>query len=71
VLSAYPREPAASSLLEAAVSRLGKHRRDPDWPWPEPRLAYDNGRLAQARIAASVALGDQQLLDEGCTCSTG
>ena len=31
-----------------ACARLGR----PSWPWPEPRLAYDNARLAEALIAA-------------------
>jgi hypothetical protein len=35
------------------------------WPWPEPRLAYDNARLAEARIAAGVALERPALVEEG------
>jgi hypothetical protein len=39
--------------------------RDPAWPWPEPRLAYANAVLAEARIAAGVGLDDENLLAEG------
>ena len=65
VLSARPRHAIARSLLEIAASRLGDTSADPEWPWPEARLTYDNARLAEARIAAGVALGDRELLDEG------
>lgn len=65
VLSARPRHVIASSLLEIAASRLGDLAANPKWPWPEARLTYDNARLAEARIAAGVALGDRELLDEG------
>jgi hypothetical protein len=64
-LTARPGEAGAASLLEVASSRLGGLSADPGWPWPEPRLAYDNARLAEARIAAGVTLADQGLLDEG------
>jgi hypothetical protein len=65
VLCAWPHEGVAKSLLMVAASRLGELRNDPVWPWPEARLTYDNARLAQARVAAGVALEDRQLLDEG------
>ena len=55
----------ARALLEKAAARLGTVSADPAWPWPEARLAYDNARLAEGRIAAGVALGDQRLVDEG------
>jgi hypothetical protein len=65
VLSVGPDDPAARSLLNVAASRLGSLSSDQDWPWPEARLAYDNARLAEARIAAGVAANDQRLLNEG------
>jgi hypothetical protein len=65
VLSARPRHAIARALLEIAASRLGHPAADPKWPWPEARLTYDNARLAEARIAAGVALGDRELLEEG------
>jgi hypothetical protein len=57
-------EPAVG-LLRRASRRLGTPSVDPRWPWPELRLAYDNARLAEARIAAGVALGRPDLVDEG------
>ena len=65
VLASRPQHAIARSLLEIAASRLGGLSADPDWPWPEAHLAYDNARLAEARIAAGVALSDQELLDQG------
>jgi len=57
--------PRAARLLDAAVAGLGRRSSDPAWPWPEPRLAYANAVLAEARIAAGVALGDPQVLADG------
>lgn len=55
----------ARGLLERAVAGLGAASGATGWPWPEPRLGYDNARLADARIAAGVALADDRLLREG------
>ena len=52
-------------MLDATVSALGSVSSDPDWPWPERRLTYANAVLAEARIAAGVATGDDRLLAEG------
>ena len=38
---------------------------DPAWPWPEPRLTYANAVLAEAMIAAGVALDDPALRQRG------
>jgi hypothetical protein len=38
---------------------------DPEWPWPEPRLAYDNARIPEALIAAGSILGHYNLLEAG------
>ena len=35
------------------------------WPWPEPRLTYANAVLAEAMIAAGVALDDATLRQRG------
>jgi hypothetical protein len=64
VLASVP-NPEATALLRRACGRLGHVSRIHSWPWPEERLAYDNARLAEARIAAGVTLGDSSLLDEG------
>src|SRR5262245_10164129 len=63
--AALDADPAAGDLLETAVEGLGLESRDPVWPWPETRLAYANAVLAEARIAAGVALDDDNLLAEG------
>jgi glycosyltransferase involved in cell wall biosynthesis len=55
----------AYELLEAAVSGLGALSDDPVVPWPEPRLTYANAVLAEARLAAGVALDDEELVTEG------
>lgn len=60
-----PGHEPALALLGRASRRLGSVSADPEWPWPELRLAYDNARLAEARIAAGVALERPVLLDEG------
>jgi hypothetical protein len=52
-------------LIERAVPALGVVAPCLDWPWPEARLAYDNARLPEARIAAGAVLGDAQLLTDG------
>ena len=36
-----------------------------EWPWPEPRLTYDNARLPQALILAGEALGDPGMTEHG------
>ena len=38
---------------------------DTAWPWPEPRLTYANAVLAEAMIAAGVALDDATLRQRG------
>jgi glycosyltransferase involved in cell wall biosynthesis len=66
LLAAAPARPAAAhALLGAAAAGLGRVSRDRGGPWPEPRLAYANAVLADARIAAGVELADDGLLEEG------
>ncbi len=64
LLAARPQRPVgrAWELLEAAAAGLGRLSPDPDWPWPEARLAYANAVLAEARLAAGVTLGDDRLV---------
>lgn len=38
---------------------------DTNWPWPEPRLAYDNARIPEALIAAGTCLGYDHLVEGG------
>jgi hypothetical protein len=65
VLATLPGHPPATSLLQRARARIGELSVDPAWPWPERRLAYENARLAEARIAAGVTLANEELLAEG------
>jgi glycosyltransferase involved in cell wall biosynthesis len=66
LLEAKPHRPVgrAWELLEAAAGGLGHVSPAPGWPWPEARLAYANAVLAEARLAAGVALGDEPLVIE-------
>jgi uncharacterized protein (TIGR03083 family) len=57
------RRPATE--LAPLLARLDSALRDtcaqaPDWRWYEPRLTYDNGRLAQAMLAAAARVGDDE-----------
>jgi hypothetical protein len=65
VLASRPSDRSADMLLRRACERLGRLSPDPRWPWPESHLAYDNARLAHARIAAGMTLEDSALIDEG------
>jgi hypothetical protein len=65
VLAAVPGDRVARSLVEAAAATMSPPVSDGAWPWPEGRLAYANPVLAEARIAAGVALGRPGLLADG------
>ncbi len=54
--------------LRAPLARLAARVPPPrpgGWRWPEDRLAYANGRLPHALLAAGVALGDDGLVVDG------
>jgi hypothetical protein len=64
VLGAEPTD----SLAREALENWAVHLRildDPHWPWPEPRLAYDNPRIPEALMAAGDALGIDQMVQDG------
>jgi hypothetical protein len=66
VLSVAPQDQIARSLLEDAAGQVADHRTSTrDWPWPEPRLSYASGALAEVLIAAGMALPNRALLDRG------
>ncbi len=65
LLSVDPAQPAARKLLTDYAATVAKPNGDAAWPWPEPRLTYANAVLAEAMIAAGVALNDSTLLDRG------
>ena len=65
LLSIDPGQRAARELLTDYADTLAKPNGDSAWPWPEPRLTYANAVLAEAMIAAGVALDDSALRQQG------
>ncbi len=58
--------PGSRELLADALAAVS-HGAAPstDWPWPEPRLTYDNGLLPHALISAGDALGRSDAVSLG------
>jgi len=65
ILGTQPNEPCARTILAETISRIGAVGQDPSWLWPEPRLTYSNGALAEALILAGAALRDAPALARG------
>lgn len=66
VLSVRPDHSAALKLItDYAMSTLTWNTDSAEWPWPEPRLSYANAVLAEALIAAGVALEAPKLWGRG------
>jgi hypothetical protein len=68
LLSVAPDERAALELLRDAVGTVdpaGGITAGPDWPWPEARLRYANGTVAEALLVAGDQLPDQAVLARG------
>jgi hypothetical protein len=65
LLAVDPEHPAARKLITDYAASLAAPNGDSSWPWPEPRLAYANAVLAEAMIAAGVALDDMALQQRG------
>ncbi|WP_135459851.1 glycosyltransferase [Mycobacterium sp. DL99] len=65
LLSAQPGHSAALALITDYVAGIPAPTGNPAWPWPEPRLAYANAVLAEAMIAAGVAIDDSALYNRG------
>lgn len=65
VLTVDPDHGAARQLLTDYAGSIAAPSGDAAWPWPEPRLTYANAVLAEAMIAAGVALDDSTLLQRG------
>jgi hypothetical protein len=65
LLQNAPTEPSARALLVDAVAVIGPIDVGAAWPWPEPRLRYANGAIAQALIVAGGVLGDAGVLAQG------
>ena len=64
MLTGDPQDPGARKALTQWVQVLHVSD-DPGWPWPEPRLAYDNARIPEALIAAGISLGNDRLVEDG------
>lgn len=65
LLSADPGNAAARKLIVDYAAGLADANGDRNWPWPEERLSYANAVLAEAMIAAGVALDDEVLSRRG------
>jgi len=65
LLRSHPDESAARSLMVDAVAVIGHRRQDSGWPWPEPRLRYANGAVAEALILAGDRLKEPKILERG------
>ena len=67
VLAVDPSHNRARLLMLDAETTIGPPSRDPDWPWPEPRLTYANAALAEALLAAGDLLERPDIVDNGIT----
>ena len=65
VLISNPHEVSARHILITAQHHLLPTEKDDNWFWPEPRLRYSNGSVAEAVLLAGWALKDMPLLDQG------
>ena len=65
LLAVDPEHPAARKLITDYAASIAAPNGDRSWPWPEPRLTYANAVLAEAMIAAGVALDDAMLRQRG------
>jgi hypothetical protein len=65
VLDSYPGHAGALALLKSCAEGAGRPRADPAWPWPEPRLGYANGALAEVLIIAGHYGYDDTLTADG------
>lgn len=62
--TAYPGAEAATAAV-ARWCEVVAPDRSTGWPWPEPRLAYDNARIPESLIAAGGILDDRLTIDRG------
>jgi len=65
LLSVQPGHAAARKLLTDYAASVSASVGDSEWLWPEPRLTYANAVVAEAMIAAGVALDDPALRERG------
>jgi hypothetical protein len=65
ILAGWPDHSGALSLLASAAEVIGEPAAGPAWLWPESRLSYANGAIAEAVIVAGEKLGDDKMLHDG------
>lgn len=65
ILDGWPDHSGALSLLAGAAETIGGPAADAAWRWPEPRLSYANGAVAEAVIVAGEKLGEDKVLRNG------
>jgi uncharacterized protein YyaL (SSP411 family) len=65
ILTSLPGDESATRLARAVAEVLDRDEVSTEWRWPEARLAYANGALAEALIAVGSTLGDQRLMRNG------
>lgn len=65
VLAVSPQDEVARRLLLDARDMLTPRSASPEWPWPEPRLTYASGAIAEAMIAIGMTLPDSSTLRQG------
>jgi hypothetical protein len=51
-------------FIETALTKIPQGASE-HWPWPEPRMTYGNGSVAEAMIASGIALGVKNSIDRG------
>lgn len=64
VLEVIDDHKGARRLVADAAHLLPGARPDSSWPWPEPRLAYSNALIPEARLAVAAACHDRQKADD-------
>jgi hypothetical protein len=65
LLRVRPAEQLPRRLVRDAVAVIDTARADRMWPWPEPRLRYSNGSVAEALLISGEVLGDKAIAARG------
>lgn len=65
VLAASPQDEVARHLLLDARQVIGSCEGTPDWPWPQARLTYASGAIAESMIVIGMSLLDRTTLERG------
>lgn len=65
LLTGPQHQDTARAVLSEALQVLGTSSPEPDWPWPEPRLRYANGAVAEAFLLAGAALSAPRVVGTG------